>query len=80
MNFLYIISNEYSLTYYFTTHRLFIEAFHQTHNLHLTNPKEIIENTMKQDAQTNQTKPTNRSHETQTNPQINQINPTAFGI
>ena len=27
-------SNEYSLTYYFTTHRLFIEAFHQTHNLH----------------------------------------------
>ena len=35
---------------------------------------------MKQDAQTNQTKPTNRSHETQTNLQINQINPTAFGI
>ena len=29
-----IVSNEYSLTYYFTTHKQFIEAFHQTHNLH----------------------------------------------
>ena len=29
-----IVSNKYSLTYYFTTHKQFIEAFHQTHNLH----------------------------------------------
>ena len=35
---------------------------------------------MKQDAQINQTKPTNKSNKTQTNPQKNQINPTAFGI
>ena len=54
-----------------TTHKQFIEAFHQTHNLHYkptnekknkkikSNPKHIIENTMKQDTQTNQTKPTN---------------------
>ena len=31
---------------------------------------------MKQDAQTNQTKPTNQLNETQTNPQKNQIKPT----
>ena len=29
-----IVSNEYSLTYYVTTHRQFSETFHQTHNLH----------------------------------------------
>ena len=29
-----------------------------------TDPKQIIENTMKQNAQTNQTKPTNKSNET----------------
>ena len=33
-----------------------------------THPKQIIENTMKQNEQTNQTKPTNKSNETQTNP------------
>ena len=35
-----------------------------------TNPKHIIENTMKQDAQTNQTIPTNKSNETQTQKKI----------
>ena len=66
-----IVSNEYSLTYYVTTHRQFSETFHQTHNLHYkptgkkekkkrktkTTPKQIIENTMKQDAQTNKQNP-----------------------
>ena len=40
-----------------------------------TIPKQIIEKTMEKDAQTNLTKPTNKSNETQTNPQKNQIKP-----